>query len=134
MPTSRAARPEDVADICSELPEVEATTSWGDRPTYAVRKKGFVVYRGPRKDAVDEHGERLPDVILFRTPDAADKEALVQADGPFFTTDHFAGYNAVLVQESRLGEVSRAELAEIITDAWLSVAPKRLAREFLERT
>ncbi len=132
MPPSRAARPRDVADICSGLPETEATTSWGDRPTFAVRGKGFVIYRGPQKDAVDEHGERLPDVIMIRTPDAADKEALVQADGPFFTTHHFTGYNAVLVQESRLGELSRAELSEILTEAWLSVAPKRLARQFLE--
>jgi hypothetical protein len=35
------------------------------------------------------------------------------------------------VQLSRLGELSREELAEVITDAWLAVAPKKLAREFL---
>ena len=39
--------------------------------------------------------------------------------------------NAVLVQQSRLGELSREELAEVITDAWLAVAPKKLVREFL---
>jgi len=132
--SSRPARPEDVAEICLALPEAEATTSWGDRPTYAVRTKGFVLYRGPRKDAVDEHGDRLTDVILIRTPDLADKEALVQGDGPFFTTDHFTGYAAVLLRESEIGRLSRAELAEVITDAWLSVAPKRLAKAFLEQS
>ena len=40
-------------------------------------------------------------------------------------------YSAVLVQQSRLGEISRDELAEIITDAWLTKAPKSLAKAFL---
>ena len=50
---------------------------------------------------------------------------------PFFTIDHFRGYNAVLVQQSRLGEISRAELVEVITEAWAHRAPKRLVREHL---
>ena len=37
----------------------------------------------------------------------------------------------MLVQQSRLGEITRDELAEVITDAWLARAPKKLVREFL---
>ena len=37
----------------------------------------------------------------------------------------------MLVQQSRLGEITRDELAEVITDAWLATAPKKLVREFL---
>ena len=48
---------------------------------------------------------------------------------PFFTIDHFRSVNAVLVQQSRLGELSVDELREVLTEAWLTVAPKRLARE-----
>jgi hypothetical protein len=65
-------------------------------------------------------------------PSENEKRALVEDEAlPFFTIDHFNGYNAVLVQQSRLGEVSRDELAEIITDAWLTKAPKSLVRAFL---
>ncbi len=64
-------------------------------------------------------------------PDLADKDALVQAEGPFFTTPHFNGYRAVLLRERDLARVTRDELEEVITDAWLARAPKRLAREFL---
>ncbi len=65
-------------------------------------------------------------------PSESEKRALVDDERlPFFTIDHFNGYNAVLVQQSRLGEISRDELAEIITDAWLTKAPKSLAKAFL---
>ena len=43
----------------------------------------------------------------------------------------YDGYSAVLVQQSRLGELSRQELLEIITDAWATKAPKKLVREHL---
>jgi hypothetical protein len=133
---SRRARRADVDAICRSLPEVEFGTSWGDRPTYLVVQKpkprGFVLARAPRHDAVDpETGEEYDDLLVIRTVDAADKAALVEADGPFFTIDHFRGYNAVLLQESRIGELDVDELREVLTDAWLAVAPKRLAREFL---
>ena len=72
------------------------------------------------------------DVVVIQTPTEVEKNALV-ADGatPFFTIDHFTGYSAVLVRQSRLGEMSRQELVEVITDAWASKAPKKLVREHL---
>lgn len=135
--SERAATPEDLREICLGLPEVEWGTSWGDRPTYLVRQnpkpRGFVLHRAPRHDAVDPGtGEEYDDLIVIRTANPADKAALVQDEWtPFFTIDHFKNYNAVLVQESRLGELTRAELAEVVTEAWVAVAPKRLAREYL---
>jgi hypothetical protein len=135
----RAARPGDVDEICGSLPETWFGTSWGDVPTWLVplrqkgdKGRGFVLYRKPHKSAIDpETGEEYADLIVIRTTDADNKAALVEADGPFFTIDHFRGYNAVLVQQSRLGEVTRDELAEVLTDAWLATAPKKLVREFL---
>ncbi|MEI2713300.1 MAG: hypothetical protein V9G04_08365 [Nocardioides sp.] len=134
--TSRRATIADVERICLSLPETELGTTWGDRPTYVVRQKpkprGFVLFRAPRHDAVDpETGEEYDDLLVIRTPGAAEKAALVEADGPFFTIDHFRNFNAVLVRQSRLGEVDVDELTEVITDAWLAVAPKRLVKEFL---
>jgi hypothetical protein len=133
---SRKARVADVHAICTALPEVELGTTWGDRPTYVVKQKpkprGFVLARAPRHDAVDPTtGEEYTDLLVIRTASAADKAALVEADGPFFTIDHFRNFNAVLLQQSRLGEVDVDELREVLTDAWLAVAPKSLARKFL---
>lgn len=125
----RPARPEDIHEIAGALPGVQLGTSWGDRPTYEVGGKGFVIYRGPRKDALDPAtGEPYDDVVVFMTPSAAEKAALVQDDSPFFTTPHFDGYDAVLVRLSELAGVRRSELAEVITDAWLARAPARLVR------
>ncbi len=101
---------------------------------YAVRKKSFVFFRNPRPDAVDpETGERYADVIVFWVESEDDKRALVaDSSNPFFTTPHFDGYAAVLVRAGRLDELTRAELAEVIADAWLCRAPKRLAAAWLD--
>ena len=134
---ARPATAADVDEICRSLPETELGISWGDRPTWKVprgeRGKGFVLYRMPHQTAVDpETGEMYDDLVVILTPTAAEKQALVDdASTPFFTIDHFRGFDAVLVQQSRLGELDVEELREIITDAWAKRAPKRLVREYL---
>ncbi len=130
---SRPACADDIDVICRSLPEVELGTSWGDLPTYKVRGKGFLLYRMPHQTAVDPGtGEMYDDLLVITTPTAAEKQALVDDERlPFFTIDHFRNFNAVLVQQSRLGEIDRDELAEIITDAWATKAPRALAKEFL---
>lgn len=134
---SQPARPEDVDEICGSLPATEFGTSWGDVPTWKVpvgeKGKGFVLYRHPRHDARDPvTGEAYDDLLVIITPGPAEKAALVEdPDSPFFTIDHFRNSQAVLVQQSRLGEITREELTEVITDAWLTRAPKQLVKEFL---
>jgi hypothetical protein len=134
---STPARPEDVDEICAGLPETELGTSWGDVPTWKVPRgekgRGFVLYRPPGRTAVDPAtGEPYDDLVVIITPTEVEKDALVADEStPFFTIDHFKGFAAVLVQQSRLGEISRKELAEIITDAWATRAPKKLVREHL---
>jgi len=138
---SRPATPEDVDAICAALPETWFGTSWGDVPTWLVahrvrdgekKGRGFVLYRRPHQTAIDAAtGEMYDDLLVVRTANADDKRALVEGDGPFFTIPHFNNYNAVLVQLSRLGEISRDELAEVITDAWCACAPKSLVKTYL---
>lgn len=134
---SSPATPEDIGAICASLPETEHGISWGDRPTWKVPRgpkgKGFLLYRAPGPTAIDPAtGERYDDLIVIITPDLEAKQELVDdPDSPFFTVDHFRNYPAVLVQESRLGEIDRDELVEIITDAWAAKAPKRLVRSHL---
>ena len=128
---ARKARLSDLAEIALALPGVEEGTSWGN-PAYTVKGKAFLHFREPRPDAVDpDTGERMQDVIMFAVPDQSDKEALVEGDGPWFTTPHFDGYNAVLLRQRDLARLTRTELAEVITDAWSAKAPKRLRSELL---
>lgn len=135
---ARRATPADIEAIAASLPETEFGTTWGDRPTWKVpsgpKGKGFVLYRAPRHDAVDPRtGQQYDDLIVIRTANAGDKQALVEDERlPFFTIDHFSNFNAVLVQASRLGEISYDELAEVITEAWVAVAPTKLRKAFLE--
>ncbi|MGE9808803.1 MULTISPECIES: MmcQ/YjbR family DNA-binding protein [unclassified Janibacter] len=133
MARSRASSLRDLDDICIALPEVERSTAWGGLPAFKVHGHSFVVFRGPRPDAIDPAtGEPMDDVIVVTTQGQEDKLALVEADGPFFTTPHFDGHDAVLVRERDLPRVNLAELTEILTDAWLARAPKRLANAYLE--
>jgi len=136
-PESRQARASDVDEICASLPDTELGTSWGDVPTWKVpageKGRGFVLYRRPHKTAIDPAtGAEYDDLLVLRTASSADKAALVEDETtPFFTIDHFRNYNAVLVQQARLGELTLAELREVITDAWLAVAPTRMAKALL---
>jgi hypothetical protein len=114
----------------------EATKEVEDgRPTYKVHGKMFCFHRGPRPDAVDpETGERLEDVLVFRVADLGMKEMLVADDrGIFFTTPHWNGYAAVLARIPDLAKLDRAELRDLVEEAWLTRAQKRLAKEWLAR-
>ena len=121
----------DVDGLAMALPEV-TNDGTPEHPAYAVRGRKFLMWRGPRKDAVDpETGEPMPDVIAIVVPGPEDKEAILQSGPPWFTTRHFDGYSYVLVRERDLGDLDLVELAEVVTDAWASRAPKRLVAEHL---
>jgi hypothetical protein len=118
---TRPARVEDVHELAGGMPHVTVVRGRTGNPVYQVGGKTFVFFRTPRPDAVDPvTGERYPDVIAVWVPSEADKLALVQDEAsPFFTTPHFNGHLSVLVRGSRIGEISRQELSEVIEDAWL---------------
>ncbi len=115
------------------MPHVTVDQGRSGNKVYQVGRKSFVFFRTPRPDAVDpDSGERYDDVIVFWVPSESDKKALVQDPAsPFFTTPHFDGHLSVLVRASRIGELSRQELAEVIEDAWLSRASARRAADWL---
>ncbi|WP_166349545.1 MmcQ/YjbR family DNA-binding protein [Phytoactinopolyspora limicola] len=131
---TRPARIEDVHELALEMPHVTIDYSTGeDNPVYQVGGKMFVFFRNPRPDAFDPvTGERYQDVIVFWVGSDADKQALIQDEStPFFTTPHFNGHKSVLVRAGRLGELTVAELREVVQDAWLSRASTRRAKEWL---
>jgi hypothetical protein len=123
---------DDVRRIATALPEVVERDSRGT-VEWRVRDKNFVWERPLRKTDLAALGDAAPDgaIIGVRVPDLGAKEALLASDpGVYFTTPHFDGYPAVLV---RLDVITPAELAEIIGEAWLCRAPKRVAKEWTAR-
>lgn len=116
------------------MPYVTVQGDVADNPVYQVGGKSFVFFRTPRPDAIDPAtGERYEDVIVFWVPDESDKQAMVQdRRSPYFTTPHFDGHPSVLVRASRIGELSHAELVELIEDAWLSRVSERRRSEWLK--
>ena len=130
----RPARIADVHELALGMPHVTEVTGRTENPVYQVGGKSFVFFRTPRPDAVDpDTGERYPDVIVFWVASEADKQALVlDESSPFFTTPHFDGHLSVLLRGSRIGELSRAELAEVVQDAWLSRASSARRSAWLE--
>jgi hypothetical protein len=132
--SDRPASVEDVHELALAMPHVTVEHGPQGNAIYQVGRKSFVFFRTPRPDAVDPAtGERYDDVIVLWAPSEDDKQALVQDPAsPFFTTAHFDGHLSVLVRASRLGEVSRQELAEVVEDAWLSRASRRRGEAWLK--
>jgi hypothetical protein len=124
---------EELDELALALPQVMKTVSDDGRPTYSINGKLFCHHRTRRPDAVDpETGERLDDVLMFRVEDLGVKELVLGDDrGLFFTTKHFDGYPAVLLRIPDLARMDREELRDLLIDAWLTRAPKRVARAWL---
>ncbi len=125
----------DLEELALALPEVSKEVEDG-RPTYKVGGKFFCFHRTRRPDALDpETGERLDDVLVFYVADLGVKEMLVgDSRGVYFTTPHWDGYRAVLVRIPSLAKLDREELRDLVEEAWLARAPKRLAKEWLGPT
>ena len=129
----RRARVEDVHEISAAMPHVTVEEGRGGNLVYQVGKKSFVFFRTPRPDAVDPvSGDKYDDVIMIWVESENEKLALLSDDSnPFFSTPHFDGHPSVLVRASRIGELTKQELTEIIQDAWLSRASNRRATMWL---
>jgi len=129
----RPAQLSDVHEIAAGMPHSTRIEGPKGNAIYQVGGKSFVFFRTPQPDATDpDTGERLADVIMIWVESESEKLALVQdPHSPFFTTDRFDDHPSVLVRASRLADVSRTELAELIQDGWLSRASKRRAAEWL---
>jgi hypothetical protein len=123
---------DDVRQIALGLPQTAERESRGDLD-WRVADKSFVWERPLRKGDIAALGDRVPagPVYAARTADEGVKHALI-ADDPavYFTTPHFDGYAAILFE---LDRISVRDLTELITDAWLARAPRKLAAAYLER-
>lgn len=125
----------DLDELALAMPQATKDVSEDGRPSYLVHGKFFCFHRSRRPDALDpETHERLDDVLVFRVDDLDVKELLLADDrGVFFTTPHWDGYAAVLVRIRDLGLLDRGELRDLVVDAWLARAQKRLAKAWLDQ-
>ena len=121
---------EDVDRLAMAMPEAQRRGLHGELRSWVVRKVMFAWERPLRKSDLAALGAAAPtgEILGVRVPDLGAKEAIIAADpDTCFTTPHFDGYPAVLV---RLDIVDVADLEELIVEAWLARAPKRLASQY----
>jgi len=123
----------DLDELALAMPHATKEVSDDGRPAYYAHGKLFCFHRGRRPDAVDpDTGERLSDVLMFRVGDLDEKDLILSDDrGIFFTTPHFDGYPAVLMRIPSLTKLEREELRDLVVDAWLTRAQKRVAKAWL---
>ena len=123
----------DLDKLALAMPQTTKEVSEDGRPSYLVHGKMYCFHRSRRPDAIDpETGERMADVLMFRVADLDVKELfLADERGLFFTTPHFNGYPAVLMRIPQLKKMGRAELRDLVAEAWLTRAQKRVAKAWL---
>lgn len=121
---------EDVQRIALALPEVSERMS-REKRQWRVRDKLFAWERPLRAKEIEELAGAAADgpILGARVEHLGAKEALL-ADDPsvYFTTSHFKGYAAILV---RLDRISVEDLDEVVVEAWLARAPKKLVDAYL---
>jgi hypothetical protein len=106
---------DDVVTIAKALPKVEEAT-WFRTPSLKVAGKGFARLRAEAEGGL---------VLMC---DLDEKAALLASGDPaFYTTPHYDGYGAILVD---LDRVEPAQLAELVEESWRRKAPARLRKAF----
>ena len=122
---------DDVERLALALPEASEAVKHRTRH-WCVGDKTFVWERPLRKSDVAALGDSAPGgpILGARVEHQIAKEALLADDpGVFFTIPHFDGYPSVLI---RLPEISVENLEEVVVEAGLCRAPKRLVKAYLE--
>ena len=122
---------DDVRRLALAMPEAIEVESRG-LAQWRVKDKLFVWERPLRRSDLAALGDGAPDgpILGARVEHLVAKEAVIADEpGVFFTTPHFDDYPAVLVRLDRIG---LEDLDEVVVEAWLARAPKRLVQAYLE--
>jgi hypothetical protein len=110
------ATEDDVRRIALSLPET-TEKQWYGTPGYKVKDKGFLRIRSEAEGGL---------VVFVR--DLGEKEALLSSEpDKFFTTPHYDGYPAILVN---LPAIDTEELGELIVESWRLKAPRQILKAY----
>jgi hypothetical protein len=123
----------DVRRYALAMPGAAEEVSSSGASAWIVNKKFFVWERPLRRSDLTALGDNAPKgaVLGVRTADLEMKDVLLASEPEvFFTTPHFDGYPAVLVQ---LEKISAKDLKDVIIEAWVARAPKRAVTAFLKK-
>ncbi len=129
---SRMATWDDVKRFALRLPQTVERSSRDGVPSWRVKDKSFAWERPLRRADLQALGDAAPSgpILAARVPDLGAKQALLADDAEvYFTIPHFDGFLAILVH---LDRITLPELEELLVEAWLCRAPKRLAAEYLD--
>lgn len=106
---------DEVVQAAKRLPEVTEST-WFRAPSLKVAGKGFARLRTEAEGGL---------VVMCGLDE---KEALLASGDPaFYTTPHYDGYGAILVD---LARVDPQQLDELLEEAWRIKAPAKLRKAF----
>lgn len=122
---------DDVSRLATALPDVDEGSDYSGHLKWETHGKYFAWERPLRKRDLEELGADAPDgpILGVRVAELTDKQGLIgTSPDVFFTISHFEDYPAVLML---LEKIDLDQLEEVLTDAWLCRAPKRLAARFL---
>jgi hypothetical protein len=103
-----------VRQLALGFPGVEQGLSYGT-PGFRVRGKFLARLWEDGETLVVKCGDDERDFRMKADPES------------FFITDHYRGYPTVLV---RLDQVTRADLHDVLEQAWRKQAPRRLVAEY----
>jgi hypothetical protein len=128
---TRVATWRDVKRIALALLNAYEQQRAEGKRAWLVDDKFFAWERPLRRSDIAALGDRAPagPILGVRTDGLEMKEALL-ARNPhvYFTTPHFDGYPAVLIE---LGKIALKELEDVVVEAWLARAPKRVVAQYL---
>jgi hypothetical protein len=118
-----------VTKLALTLPGTTESKTKDGRLSWQVKTKTFAWERPLRRVDLEALGAKAPKgaILGIRVADLETKDAMLRSGIPaFFTTPHFDGYAAVLIE---LARVSAKDLKAALAEAWRCRAPKQLLRE-----
>jgi predicted DNA-binding protein (MmcQ/YjbR family) len=108
---------EPLSELCLSLPEATSEQT-GRHVTFRVRKKVFAYYLD------DHHGDGIVGLVCKLGPGQAAE--LIASDPARYYRPAYLGHHGWVGLRLDTGSVDWEEVASLVTDSYLLVAPKRL--------
>ena len=107
---------DEIKEICLTFPGVAEHTVFGG-PTLRVGKRFLACI------AKIDH-----EALVLKLPDANERDFLLATQPDvFYVTDHYADFGSILI---RMPQIERELLFELVEQAWMQVAPKKLVKQY----